>query len=174
MNSGEASSPTLSPDGRYVAVLSTKDLFSMNLYVADAQTGRIVTRLRSATRDAHFDAIRFINSAGTWSPDGRRFAFVTFAEGDNELTIWNVETNRIERRLAVEGVTALTQPAWSPDGASIAVSGMAGGISDLYLVALSFQATSERRGPVSLRRSLQPARSDCLGRTASSTGVSPP
>ena len=143
-------SPALSPDGRYVAFLSSKDLFSINLYVADAQTGRIVTRLGSSNRDAHFDAIRFINSAGTWSPDGRRFAFVTFAEGDNELTIWNVETNRIERRLAVEGVTALTQPAWSPDGASIAVSGMAGGISDLYLVDLSSgnvrQLTDDRYG----------------------------
>jgi Tol biopolymer transport system component len=143
-------SPALSPDGRYVAFLSSRDLFSINLYVADAETGEIVTRLGSSSRDAHFDAIRFINSAGTWSPDGRRFAFVTFAQGDNELTVWNVETNQIERRLAVEDVTALAQPAWSPDGSTIAVSGMAGGISDLYLVDLSSgrvrQLTDDRYG----------------------------
>lgn len=142
--------PALSPDGRYVAFLSTKSLFSIDLYVADAETGEIVERLGSSNRDAHFDAIRFLNSAGTWSPDGRRFAFIAFAEGDNELAIWNVQTGRIERRFAVTGVTALAQPAWSPNGETIAVSGMDGGISDLYLVDVDSgtarQLTNDRHG----------------------------
>jgi Tol biopolymer transport system component len=148
-------SPALSPDGRYVAFLSTKDLFSISLYVADAETGAIIKKLSSSGRDAHFDAIRFINSAGTWSPDGRRFAFVTFAKGDNELAIWNVESGRIERRVAVAGVPALAQPAWSPDGTQIALSGMDGGISDLYLFDVAEgsvrQLTNDRYGD------LQPA-----------------
>ena len=148
-------SPALSPDGRYVAFLSTRDLFSIDLYVADAETGEIVERLGSSNRDAHFDAIRFLNSAGTWSPDGRRFAFVAFAEGDNELAIWNVQSGRVERRFSVQGVTALAQPAWSPDGETIAVSGMDGGISDLYLVDVASgtarQLTDDRFGD------LQPA-----------------
>lgn len=143
-------SPALSPDGRYVAFLSSRDLFTMDLYVADAETGAIVKRLGSSTRDAHFDAIRFLNSAGTWSPDGRRFAFVAFAEGDNELAIWNVQSGRLERRFSVQGVTALAQPAWSPDGETIAVSGMDGGISDLYLVDVASgtarQLTDDRYG----------------------------
>ncbi|MFO8098475.1 MAG: peptidase S9 [Salinibacter sp.] len=143
-------SPALSPDGRYVAFLSSRDLFSIDLYVADAETGEIVKRLGSSNRDPHFDAIRFLNSAGTWSPDGRRFAFVAFAEGDNEIAIWNVRSGRIERRVAVQGVTALAQPAWSPDGETIAVSGMDGGISDLYLVDVAQgtarQLTDDRYG----------------------------
>ena len=143
-------SPALSPDGRYVAFLSTKDLFSIDLYVADAETGEVIERLGSSNRDAHFDAIRFLNSAGTWSPDGRRFAFIAFAEGDNELAIWNVQTGRIERRFAVEGVSALAQPAWSPNGETIAVSGLDGGISDLYLVDVESgtarQLTNDRYG----------------------------
>lgn len=148
-------SPAVSPDGRYVAFLSSRGLFSMDLYVAGTQTGEIIQRLRTADRNAHFDAVRFINSAGTWSPDGRRFAFVTFARGDNELAIWNVQTGRIEERFSVDGVTALAQPAWSPDGSTIAVSGMDGGISDLYLVGLESgnvrQLTNDRYGD------LQPA-----------------
>jgi len=149
--SGDVSvAPALSPDGQYVAFLSTRSLFSIDLYVADAETGDIVERLGSANRDPHFDAIRFLNSAGTWSPDGRRFAFVAFSKGDNELAIWNVQTGRIERRFSVEGVTAMSQPAWSPDGETIALSGLNGGISDLYLVDVSSgtarQLTDDRYG----------------------------
>ncbi len=129
--------PALSPDGRYVAFLSERDLFNINLFVADAQTGRVVKKVRETTSDPHFDAIRFIASSGTWSPDGRRLAFVTFVEGDNELSIFNVETRSIEQRVTVSGVGAMANPAWSPDGKSIVFSGLDGGISDLYLLDLA-------------------------------------
>jgi len=142
--------PALSPDGQYVAFLSSRSVFSIDLYVADAETGAIVERLGSVNRDPHFDAIRFLESAGTWSPDGRRFAFVAFSKGDNELAIWNVQTGRIERRFSVQGVTAMSQPAWSPDGETIALSGLRGGISDLYAVDVATgtarQLTDDRYG----------------------------
>ncbi|NIP80709.1 MAG: peptidase S9, partial [Gemmatimonadetes bacterium] len=40
----------------------------------------------------------------------------------------------METRVRIEGVGAVTTPAWSPDGRTIAVSGNSGGVSDLYLV----------------------------------------
>lgn len=128
--------PAISPDGRYIAFLSELDLFHINLFIADAQTGRIINKLHETNSDPHYDAMRFINSSGTWSPDGNRFAFVTFVEGDNEISVWNVSSGKIERRIAVEGVTAILNPAWSPDGRYIAFSGMEGGISDLYILDL--------------------------------------
>lgn len=126
--------PSLSPDGKYVAFLSELDLFNINLFIADTETGQIVKRLKGTTSNPHFDAIRFINSSGSWSPDGKRFAFVTFVEGNNEIAIVDVDSREIERRIAVEGVGALSNPAWSPDGRTIAFSGLDGGISDLYLL----------------------------------------
>ena len=126
--------PSISPDGQYVAFLSERDLFNINLFVADAETGEIIKRLKGTVTDPHFDAIRFISSAGAWSPDGTKLAFITFVQGDNEIAILDVDSREVERRFTVEGVGAITNPAWSPDGETIAFSGMDGGLSDLYLL----------------------------------------
>lgn len=129
-------SPAVSPDGRYVAFISRRNLFNTNLFVADAQTGEIVQELEGTRSNPHFDALRFINSAGTWSPDGREFAFITFAEGRNEINTFNVQTGEIKRRTVVKGVGAIQNLAWSPNGRSIAFSGIEGGLSDLYVYDL--------------------------------------
>ena len=126
--------PQLSPDGRYVAYLSELDLFGIDLFLADAETGEVLTKLKSVATDPHTDALRFIASAGTWSPDGEQFAFVVFAGGDNEIAIVDVDRRDITRRLAVEGIGSIRDPSWSPDGSQIAFSGTRGGITDLYLV----------------------------------------
>ncbi|MFB6277994.1 MAG: hypothetical protein ABEK75_00655 [Salinibacter sp.] len=129
-------SPSLSPDGRYVAFISERELFSFNLYVADAETGEVIAELDQAGTTGHFNALRFISSAGTWSPDGRRLAFVSYQGGDNQITIWNVQNEDIERSFSVEGVTSMKNPAWSPDGEKLAFTGTDGGISDLYVLDL--------------------------------------
>ena len=126
-------SPAVSPDGRYVAFLSEKDLFGIDLFVADARTGEIERKLVSANADPHFDALRFIDSAGDWSPDGQKFVFTVFAEGDNELAIVDVDDGDVEQKIDLEGIGAISSPAWSPDGQHIAFSGLRGGVSDIYM-----------------------------------------
>ena len=129
-------SPAVSPDGRYVAFISRRYVFNTNLFVADAETGEIIQELEGTKSNPHFDALRFINSAGTWSPDGRTFAFVTFVEGDNEINTFDVESGELVERTSVEGVGAIHNLSWSPDGRYIAFSGLDGGLSDLYLLDL--------------------------------------
>jgi hypothetical protein len=127
-------SPAVSPDGQYVAFFGRREIFTIDLLVADARTGRIVKKLTSPNRNAHFDAISFINSSGTWSPDGRKFAFIVFSDGDNEISILDIASANVERSVAVRGVGGMHHVAWSPDGRSIAFSGQSGGISDLYVL----------------------------------------
>ena len=115
-------------DGRYVAYFGRRELFTVDLYVADSRTGQVVKKLTSPNRNAHFDALSFIQSAGTWSPDGRKFAFVVFADGDNELSILDVDSGDTDKQVSVAGVGSLQNPAWSPDGSRIVFSGIKGGI----------------------------------------------
>ncbi len=129
-------SPALSPDGSSVAFFSGRGLFTIDLYVADAESGRIIEQLSSPNVDPHFDALSFLSSSGTWSPDGQKLAFVIFSEGDQELAIYDLQRDGIERRIKIAGVEALTDPAWGP-GERIAFSGSEGGISDLYVLDLA-------------------------------------
>lgn len=125
--------PAVSPDGRSVAFLSEKDLTGIDLFIADARTGEVKKKLVSANSDPHFDALRFIDSAGDWSPDGTKMALTVFAEGDNEIAIVDVDSKDILQKKDFEGVGALTNPVWSPDGGSIVFSGMEGGVSDIFI-----------------------------------------
>lgn len=129
--------PAVSPDGRFVAFFGRREIFTVDLYIADAATGEIVRRLTSPNRDAHFDALSFIQSSGSWSPDGSKFAFIVFAGGDNQIAIMDIASRSIEQRINVQNVGAVQTVAWSPDGTTIAFSGMAGGLSDLYLLDLA-------------------------------------
>ncbi len=141
-------SPAVSPDGRWVAFLSSRELFSIGLFLADASSGEVVATLASAAASPHIDALRFIDSAGTWSPDGAKFAFIVFERGDNRLAILDVASRRIEKRIKVPGVDALSNPAWSPDGRTIALSGQARGVTDIFLYDIESgqvrQLTSDR------------------------------
>ena len=128
--------PAASPDGRYVAFISERDLFNINLFIANAETGEVIQRLKNGPFDSHFDNIRFISSAGSWSPDGKQFAFVVFADGDNQIQILDIDSGTVERRISVADVGAIMHTAWSPDGQTLAFTGIQGGISDLYLLDL--------------------------------------
>lgn len=130
-------SPALSPNGRFMVFMSEKDLFTIDLYLAEANSGKILRKLSSARKNDHIDEISYVESAGTWSPDSRKFAYVVFGNGINKLAILDVTRNHLERLIELKGVPAFSNPSWSPDGKSILVTGLAHGKSDLYLYDLS-------------------------------------
>ena len=135
-------SPSISPDGRYLAYLSERDnLFTIDLYMVDAQTGEVIRRLSSAETDPHVDALRYIDSSGTWSPDGEHLAYVVTAGGDHRIVIVRTASGAIDRTIDFDEVTSVVNPAWSPDGRYLAFSGTIGGISDLFLYDLETDET---------------------------------
>ncbi len=124
--------PAYSPDGKYIAFLSTRAIFDIDLFLADAHSGKVLRRLASTDRNGHFEALRFVDSAGSWSADSRRLAFVTFARGDNYLGIVDVDSGKIDN-IRVPGIDAITNVSWSPDNRTIVIAGQSTGVSDLFL-----------------------------------------
>jgi hypothetical protein len=130
--------PSLSPDGRHVAFLSERDLFTIELFLADATTGEILRPLTRSIRDAHSDAIRFIDSSGGWSPDGERIAVSVFAEGRNRIQVYRTSDGRLLERIDVpRRIGEIRSPTYSPDGARIAFSGQAEGVTNLFELELA-------------------------------------
>lgn len=130
-------SPSISPNGRYLTFLSRRDVFTLDLYVADVQSGEIVDKLISSNTDEHFDALRFFNASGSWSPDGSQLAYVVFEDGDNEIAIIDIPSGDVARRIDIPEIDAITGVSWSPDGERLALAGASQGYSNLYLYRLA-------------------------------------
>jgi hypothetical protein len=128
--------PRVSPNGRDVAFFSERDLFSVDLYLADLASGRITRRLSQSATDPHFDSLEFLNSAGAWSPDGSRLAVAAARGGRPGVAIIDPSSGDVVRELALPGLDDVLNPAFAPDGKSLVVSGNRGGFFDLYRVAL--------------------------------------
>jgi hypothetical protein len=135
--------PVLSPDGSKVAFLTSRNRLSIDLVVADANSGRILRTLLRSAGDPHLDALQFIQSAGTWDPSGQRVAIAVMRRGRPVLAIVNADTGRRDRDIPLPDLDEAVQPAWSPDGQQIAFSGLKNGLSDLYV--LSVDAGTIRR-----------------------------
>lgn len=128
--------PTLSPDGSKLVFLSEKSLFSIDMYLADVASGRIVRKLVQTTSDPHFDSLQFIASAGDWAPDNRRFVFAALHAGQPVLTIVDTDTGHRDDEVEFNEIGEIYNPAWSPDGKRIAFSALKGGVLDLFLYTL--------------------------------------
>lgn len=127
--------PALSPDGRRVAHLSTRGGESFDLWLSDAETGRMLRRLARGGRSPDLESLRFMTSAPAFSPDGERVA-VTARSGSGEvLILLDATTGRSVRRIELP-LRSAEAPTWSPDGRSLALSGTRNGASALWRVEL--------------------------------------
>ena len=135
-NAGEMNiSPAISPDGNFVAYISSKNVISLDIFIVEAHSGKIIRKIESTSFGSHVDSYSFLETAGSWSPDSRKFALVIQSKGRNKLSIIDVATGN-KQNYELKDLDSFTNPAWSPDGSSIVVSGLMNGKSDLYLYNL--------------------------------------
>ena len=129
-------SPELSPDGSRFMFFSERDLFSVDLYLAETATGKVIRKMTDTATDQHFESLQFLGSAGAWDPTGARFVVPAISKGEAVLSILNATNGNRERDIKVEGADEVLNPTWSQDGQRIAFSGLVGGFNDLFVYDL--------------------------------------
>jgi Tol biopolymer transport system component len=129
--------PALSPDGQYIAFLSNgsflKGQVFIDLWLANAKTGKRITRLVKSTFDPNYQEVGILYSQSSFSPDSKTLAFTALGGGHENLYLLDVKRRKriAKYELPLDGIVG---PSWSPDGKHLVFSGNKGGITDLYMV----------------------------------------
>ncbi|MTI13752.1 Tol-Pal system protein TolB [Sansalvadorimonas verongulae] len=79
--------------------------------------------------------------APSWSPDGRRLAYVSFETGRPAIYIQELATGRRERISSFRGLNSA--PKWSPDGQKLAMVLSKSGNPDIYVLDLTTRALTQ-------------------------------
>jgi Tol biopolymer transport system component len=129
--------PALSSDGNRIAFLSNGSFkrgeVFIDLWLADARTGKRIKRLVQSTTNPNFEELRLLYSQSSFSNDGRTLAFTGERQGKDVLYLMDVASASIKKRVDLP-IDAVWSPVFSPDDRQIAFSGTHGGITDLYIV----------------------------------------
>ena len=147
--------PSLSPDGRWLAFLSERDLFGIDLFVADARTGESVRRLTDTAADPSVSGLQFVDAASAWDRASQRLAMAAVKAGRPAIAIFGWPDGARQRDVVVRELDEITGLTWSPDGRSMAFSGLTGGMADLFVYDL--EHSSLRRLTHDIFADLQPA-----------------
>ncbi len=145
--------PAWSPAGNAIAFV---DEASASLIVAESSTGRSLLEAPIATESVGRDAQEIMGLGGpSWAPDGARLAYVCWDGAGDELCVMNADgtggrtVTKLEPAPSAVDATASSNvgpPAWSPDGATIAVAAYPerrGAAAGVFLIDLE-QGTARR------------------------------
>ncbi len=136
-NAGELNiSPAISPDGEKMIFISDRDVITLDFYLADVGEKKIDRKITSTVQKAYVDEFKYLGSSGTWAPDNRHFAIISFVKGKNNILIYDTKRRRIQHKIEIPTLDAFSNLDWSDDGKSLVLSGLMDGQTDLYLYHL--------------------------------------
>lgn len=131
-------------DKIFQALTGVRGAFSTRiLYVNQyKQHGKLRYRLELADADGH-RPLSILDSAEpilspSWSPDGRKVAYVSFESGRPAIYSQNITTRERQKLTSFRGLNGA--PAWSPDGARMALTLSRDGNPEIYIMDIASRA----------------------------------
>jgi hypothetical protein len=124
-------------------LLSERSRLSIDMFLADVETGKVIRQLTKTAADPHFDSLEFLSSAGDWAPDNKRFVFSALVEGPAGADDHGRRQRQAAARAGVPDIGEIYNPAWSPNGQQIAFSGLKGGLLDLFIFDIGTKALTQ-------------------------------
>jgi Tol biopolymer transport system component len=123
---GDATHPTYSPDGRWIAYYLIEGAEERDIWIIPSGGGQPVRFTDEPGRDV----------LPAWSPDGTRIAFMSQRAGTRDVWVAPVEDGMPtgEPTRLTNGSVAATFPVWSPDGSEIAFIGVKNGHLGIWIV----------------------------------------
>ncbi|HEX4934782.1 MAG TPA: S9 family peptidase [Gemmatimonadaceae bacterium] len=108
-----AADPAISPDGNWIAYVRR-----WSDPMTDRRYGNIWLVKSDGTGHRPLTSGKFNEDSPTWSPDGKRLAFVSNRGGNAQLWVRWMDTG--DAIAVTNGAQAPSAPAWSPDGTRLA------------------------------------------------------
>ena len=128
-------------DGIYESIAGIKGIASTKLlYVNEIKSGDINFRYRLMLADSDGSNEQTLLSSSesiispSWSPDGKKVAYVSFETGLAKVYIQNIASGKRESVLSKN--TQISSPSWSPDGKYLSLTIYQDGNAEIYILRL--------------------------------------
>ena len=125
--------PVWSPDGRYIAFMTDKHIFT-SIILIDSETGKEIRKIVQGGRSENFEEMHTRENSLSWSGDGRYLVFISKAGQYDKINIYDFRKNKVVRQLNPK-MDSLLSPAVSPNNKFIAFGGVKNGKEDIYIIS---------------------------------------
>ena len=128
-------------DGIYESITGIKGIAATRLlYVNEIKDSQLISiyKLMLADSDGANEKTLLSSSepiiSPSWSPDGRRVAYVSFETGIAKVFIQEISSGKREAVLSKD--TQISSPSWSPDGKYLSLTLYQDGNAEIYILRL--------------------------------------
>ncbi len=127
-------------DAVYEKILGVRGAFWTRIaYVTAQGLGRSATYALMVADSDGYNPRTVVNStepllSPSWSPDGRKLAYVSFEGGNSEVWVQDIASGGRQKVASFRGINGA--PSYSPDGTRLAMTLSKGGNPDIYVMDL--------------------------------------